>query len=151
MADRMRRLWMPFRSSIAPLAGSADARVDIKTFIESAQARNVQQFTITRMIIGMNFSSDTGPSSMIAGVRFENENVGAGTVSPITDATAEWLYWEEFMTEIGAISGRFRNFRDIGTQRKSRGNDNNLFLYVSNTTAIAGDFQVSGRVLALIP
>ena len=101
MADRMRWLWMPFWSSSVPIGVGQNARVNLRTLLDAAQARDVRQFTVTRMIFRFNGSNDSGAlSTWQVGVRFENENVAVGTVSPIADLTADWLYWEEVATEV---------------------------------------------------
>ena len=89
---------------------------------------------------------------MSVGIRFLNENVAVGVVSPETDSTAEWIYWEEVIASIGGtMHQRDVIHRDIRSQRKSQGLDQELYLQVKNPIGIAGTVFVSGRVLVLIP
>ena len=150
MADRMRRLWFLFRSSLVALGVNADARVDILTIVNASQAREVRQYTVTRILVAFSGTVDSGDDTFFTvGVRFENENVAVGTVT-LLDLTADWLYNEEIAVNAAAFVQRDRVFRDIRAQRKSRGSDMDLFFYVRGGL-VAGDFNVSGRVLVLIP
>ena len=151
MADRMRRLWVPFRSGIVPLASAADAIVNITTLIDAAQGRTLKQYTVTRMIFGFSALMDSGgPGTFEIGVRLQNENIGVGVVDPLADITAEWIYWESVMAEVAAMTNQNRIFRDIRSQRKAQGSDQDLLFFVSQSTGVAGDFEVSGRCLVLI-
>ena len=153
MADRMRRLWMPFRTGDNALAVGADARVTMETLIETTQGRRLRQYTVTRMLINMSFDIDAASTGMFSvGMRFENENVALGVVTPVGDLTAEWLYWEEIKPFFGVNQNNQTNrvVRDIRTQRKSHGNDQDLLFYISNDTGVAGGFNMSGRILVLI-
>jgi len=148
--NRMRRLWLPFRSGVTAVASGAQATVNLTTLIDAAQGRTLKQFTVTRVVFGFSGSVDSGAlANFLIAMRFLNENVAVGTVTPL-DATAEWFYWEEVVTEVAAMTNQNRIFRDIRSQRKAQGSDQDLLFFVTNNASVAGDFQVSGRVLALI-
>ena len=154
---RMQRVWLPFRSGRVAVAAATNVRFFMRSLIEAAMDRDLTQFTVTRMIFGFSCSLDgPNPSDLMSlGIRFENENVGIGIVRPDQDSTAAWLYWEEVVAASGAVAGQYfqrdRIFRDIATQRKTRGNDTELLFYVTNPGGVAGDFMLSGRALVLIP
>jgi len=154
MADRMRSVWMPFRTGTNALASGAEARITMETLIESARGDRFRQYTVTRMLIGMSFRINTSDDGMFSvGMRFENENVTLGLIDPLADSTSEWIYWEEIcpVSSTGQYTQQNRALRDIRSQRKSHGNDQDLLLYITNGTGVAGNFNCSGRILVLIP
>jgi len=157
---RMQRIWLPFRSGRVAIAAATNVRFFMRSLIEGAMDRDLTQFTVTRMIFGFSCALDGNVASdiMSLGIRFENENVAIGVVRPDNDSTAAWLYWEEVVAandNVGSAAGvyvqRDRIFRDIATQRKTRGNDTELLFYVTNPGAVAGDLMLSGRALVLVP
>jgi len=154
MPSRMRRVWVPFRSGVTAIPGLSDARLFLTDFIDIAMDRKLTQYTVTRMIFGFSCAVNAGAQAVMSlGVRFENTNVPIGTVGPTLDSTASWLYWEEVMSTVGAgeMHQSDRIIRDIATQRKTTGNDQELFFYITNTGAVAGTLMLSGRALVLIP
>ena len=151
MPNRMQRLWLPFRTGVSAIAASGDVRFSMSSLVDTAMGRTLRDYTVTRMIFNFRCRQDSGePVTMAIGVRFENDNVVVGTVAPNTDSQAEWLYWEEVTPAIGVMVQRDAIVRDIHTQRRSQGLNQELFFYVSNTSAIAGDLMLSGRCLVLI-
>ena len=154
MADRMKPLWMPFRSGANALAAGADARITMETLAEGSLGRRLRQYTVTRMLINMTFELDSADDNMISvGMRFENENVALGVVDPLNDTTAEWMYWEEVKpSSSGAQTTQAtRIVRDIRSQRRSHGTDQDLLLYITNGTGVSCQFNVAGRILVLLP
>jgi len=151
MADRMRRQWMPFRTGFSGMAGLDEIRISINSLINTALDRNLRDFTVTRLIFGFSAVFDSGtPETVSLGVRFENDNVVVGTVDPAADSQAEWIYWEEVVGNVGTMHQRDRIIRDIRSQRMSRGFNQEMFFYITNNGAVAGDFMLSGRALVLI-
>ena len=151
MADRMQRIWMPFRSGKQAITAATDVDLEMPTLIDLALDRDVSVYTVTRMIFGFSCSVDSGAFEIFSlGVRFENEAVSVGVVTPDGQSTSSWLYWEEVMATLAAQPQRDRIIRDIGTQRKSQGSDQNLRFKVSNPGSSAGDFMLSGRALILV-
>ena len=151
MSERMQRIWMPFRTGKQAITAATDVEVVLTTLIDVALDRDMSMFTVTRMIFGFSCSVDSGVTEIFSlGIQFVNENVGIGVITPDGDATASWLYWEEVMATVNTQQQRDRIIRDIGTQRKSQGSDQDLLFKISNPGASAGDFMLSGRVLALV-
>ena len=152
MADRMRRVWSPFRISDTSLAAAGDARVNLTTFIDVATAREFRSYTVTRLIMNIMIQTDTDPlGNFNVGVRFEQQNVGVALVDSLNDLTADWLYWEEIRPVVKPMGPQDTAHRDIRSQRKTHGSEKDLWFYVTNAIAIAGDFNVSGRALLLVP
>ena len=148
---RMRRLWLPFRTAPTALAGASNVRVDVKSQLEAQQDRELFQFTVTRIIVGMSFSSDnSGRGTFMYGMKFENDNVSSGLVTPLNDPTADWLFWGESPIEFNRMEPQGRIDLDINTQCRARGSSSALWFIVVNNTSYAGDFQVTGRALVLI-
>jgi len=151
-STRMRRLWAPFRVASTSIAAAAVARVNLTTLVDTTQGRSVRQYTVTRILLQFSCAVDSQDLNVFGiGIRFDNENVALGSVNPLSDTTADWMYHEEIQPSVLTFEMRDRVIRDIRAQRKSRGNDMDLFLYVESNTSVAGDFITAGRVLLLIP
>jgi len=151
MTQQRRRVWAPFSTGDDPtlLGIQGDLRIFVPSLLEIAAARNYRQYTVQRMLLSGMLIPTTAFVTVAVGLRFDNVDSIVGTVDPENDKTSDWLYLEEFCTN--AISDTFHWNRDIRAQRKSRGNDEELFLYVTNrSTASSINLHVSGRVLILL-
>ena len=126
---------MPFRTGNVALAAAGDLRVTMETLVEGAQGRRLRNYTVTRFLLTMSVEIDANDNGMFnVGLRFENENVAIGLIDPLNDTTADWLYWEEVKPSVVFMLQSDRVIRDIRSQRKSQGNDQDLLLYLVNNT-----------------
>ena len=155
MADRMRRMWAPIDSGVLSLPAAGDVNLLINSVLETALAREVRQFTVTRVIARIYVTPQVNgaPVYLFHGVRIENENVPVGAITADVDETADWILhgtvwdsgvaadWNEAKTVV--IDNR--------SQRKSQGEQSELRWYLSNVGANGMYVAVQGRALLLIP
>ena len=150
MADRMTRMWAPM--NVQPhviMAAGAVARVNVLNVLEASLGRTLRAWTVTRFICNLQVtSSDT---SFQWGLRVENENVLLGSIDPEADSTADWISHGGIYTQTSINVPRDMIAIDNRSQRKSHGEQSDLFFYVENTGLVGGAFTLVGRVLLLLP
>ena len=150
MADRMSRMWAPM--SVQPtvaMAAGAVVRVNCLNILETALGRTLRAWTVTRFICRLQFaSSDT---SFQWGLRVENENVLLGSIDPEADSTADWISHGGLYTQVNSYEPRDAIEIDNRSQRKSHGEQSDLYFYIENTGLVAGGFSLVGRTLLLLP
>ena len=152
MADRMTRMWAPM--NVQPglaMAAGAVARVNVLNILETSLGRSLRAWTVTRFICNLQFTSND--TSFQWGLRVENENVILGSIDPEADSTADWISHGGMYTNSGGANFRFADAVKIDnrSQRKSHGEQSDLFFYVENTGLVGGSFTLVGRVLLLLP
>ena len=149
--DRMQRMWVPVHWATTPLAPGGIARADCTAILEASLGRELRQWTVTRVVGMLQFSSVS--AEFFYGMRVDNENVPLGTIDPEPDATADWLFWGGGQVGYGDAFGlRDAINIDNRSQRKSQGEQSKLFLYWEHAGA-ANTLYTSfhGRVLLLLP
>jgi len=153
MADRMSRVWSP-SSTLGPstltLGAEAEYRVHPSSALESSQDRTMRDWTITRIVGNMEFYS-AGATTFLYGIRLAPESEAIGMINPGTDQTVDWMLWGGVYVNNGqaSLNGSGNVVIDNRSQRKSRGMDSSLRLYVYNAAGSTGYFAWTGRVLAL--
>jgi len=152
VANRMRRTWATFRTGDTPIGALGVARVFVKSEIEQAVARDVADYTVTRVIGNIQVVNDSAlPTIWVAGVITQNEGVAIGDVQPSADPSSDWLWHFSWINQASGYLGPDDGVRfDVGSQRKSRGRKPELYVMIVNGST-AGDFFISGRALLLIP
>ena len=157
MADRMERVWSPFTNlgfDNMPLGDENEYRIFPSGALETSQDRTLRSFTVTRILMDMQFNS-SGTTTFLYGVRLAPESEAVGMINPGTDQTVDWMLWGGVtVTDSGqgyrSIAGAGNVHIDNRSQRKSRGMDSSLRLYVYNAAGSTGQFTVNGRVLSLV-
>ena len=144
---------MPFTSGIVSdtVNASTTARFSIPSILEAETGREFEHFTVTRVLINWMGEMASDVSGIITfGIRFHNENEAATVVRPSENPSADWLYHEEFMVKAGAAP-LFNFTRDLGANRRARGSEQDLGIYVQNNhTTVALLHHLSGRALVLL-
>ncbi len=152
MADRMRRVWSPsttLGAETMALGAETEYRIHPSFALESSQDRTMRDWTITRIVGSMTFYS-AGVTTFLYGVRVAAESEPVGMINPGTDQTVDWMLWGGFTTtDAGAYGTQSTVEIDNRSQRKSRGMDSSLRLYIYNAAGSTGYFAWTGRVLAL--
>ena len=154
MADRMRRVWSPSTTlGVAPLTlgGEYEARLHPSAALETSQDRTMRDWTVTRIVGNFTFySTASSGTTFLYGIRLAPESEAIGMINPGTDQTVDWMLWGGFTTGGTYANGSLATVSiDNRSQRKSRGMDSSLRLYVYNAAGATGYFAWTGRVLAL--
>ncbi len=155
MADRMSRVWSPSTTvgfTTLTLGTEIEARLMPSTALELSQDRTMRDFTVTRIVGELQFQT-ASETTFIYGIRLAPESEPIGMVNPGTDQTLDWMLWggvtiQNSTNTVGAGSGNIHI--DNRSQRKSRGMDSSLRLYVYNAAGSTGYVAWHGRVLSLI-
>ena len=154
MADRMRRVWSPFTNlgfEAMSLGDELEYRIHPSIALEASQDRTMRDWTITRIVGLLQFES-VGETTFLYGVRIAAEAEIVGSINPGTDQTVDWMLWGGVTVENSTtteISGSGNVHIDNRSQRKSRGMDSSLRLYIYNAAGDTGGVSITGRVLAL--
>jgi len=154
MADRMSRVWSPSTTlglNTLTLGSEYEARLHPSNALESSQDRTMRDWTITRIVGSLQFVSDS-ETTFLYGIRLAPESEPVGMINPGTDQTVDWMLWGGVYvhnSSTSEIAGSGNVHIDNRSQRKSRGMDSSLRLYVYNAAGSTGDFAWTGRVLAL--
>ena len=155
MAERMQRVWSQGSSlgyDTLTLGAKLEYRIFPSSSLETATDRSIRDFTVTRIIGNMNFQSQ-GQTTFIWGIRLAQEAEPAGTYNPGVDQAIDWILWGGRVVEYPTLgNGPISQLEKIDnrSQRKSRGMDSGLRLYVYNASGATGYVSWNGRVLALI-
>ena len=154
MADRMDRVWSPFTTvgyQSMVLGAEFEYRIFPSTALELSQDRTLRSFTATRILMDLQFIS-TGTTSFLYGVRLAPESEALGMINPGVDQTVDWMLWGGVTVANGnsETAGAGNVHIDNRSQRKSRGMDSSLRLYVYNSAGSTGSVAIVGRVLSLV-
>ena len=154
MAERMQRMWSPGTNlgyEIMALGDELEFRIFPSLALEQSQDRSVRDFTVTRIVGNLQFSS-ASESVMMWGIRLANEAEAIGTFNPGHDQTIDWMLWGSISVgttnQLGIAASTIEI--DNRSQRKSRGMDSSLRLYIYNAAGGTAEVSVALRVLALI-
>ena len=136
--DRMRRMWSPSTGGTAlPLAAGNSLESDIapSTTLQLSLDRTPRDWTIARIIGNIQFATQTAApneANMYVGIRVANENEPHFMINPGIDQTADWMFWEGLV--ISSLFAEPANALSIDnrSQRKSRGEESKLRLYIFN-------------------
>ena len=155
MADRMSRVWSPSTTlgyTTLTLGTEIEARLMPSTALELSQDRTMRDYTVTR-IVGMLQFTSSFETTFLYGIRLAPESEPVGMVNPGTDQTVDWMLWGGVTVQRGAAytdtAGSGNVMVDNRSQRKSRGMDSSLRLYIYNAAGSTGYYSWTGRVLAL--
>ena len=153
-SPRMRRVWFPWSTGSAQvaLAATSTLRVLLPSILEAEMGREYESYTVTRSIFRLNISADSGAAVVTFGMIIQPEPLLLASSNPADDPERDWFYHEEFLVEVAAESLDPANaiVRDIASQRKSKGMNTEMFLYVRNRGALGIQFHGSGRSLILM-
>ena len=154
MADRMQRMWSPATSlgyELVLAGDEAEFQIAPSFALQSAQDRLIRDFTVTRIVGNLQFSS-TGETVFMYGIRFANENEPVGTYNPGTDQTIDWMLWGSVIVPDTTALGIAASTVEIDnrSQRKSHGMDSACRLFVFNASGNDGYVSVALRTLVLI-
>ena len=155
MADRMQRVWSQGSSlgwDAMTLGAELEYRIFPSSSLETATDRSIRDFTVTRIIGNLQLQSQAS-TVFLYGIRLAQEAEPPGTYNPGVDQAIDWILW-------GGVTVNYPNLGygpivhtvdiDNRSQRKSRGMDSGLRLYVYNAAGSTGYVSWNGRVLALI-
>ena len=156
MADRMDRVWSPFTNlgfEGMNLGDELEYRIFPSFALETSQDRTLRSFTVTRILMDLQFRS-LGLTSFMYGVRLAPESEAVGMINPGAEQTVDWMLWGGVTVATGSgesgIAGAGNVHVDNRSQRKSRGMDSSLRLYVFNAAGSTGSVSIIGRVLSLV-
>jgi len=141
--------WMSFSegATLLTMAPGATSRLLIPSLRETEAGREYEGYTVTRMLLNI-FIQSTGAEAIVTfGVILQTESVAVGQVGPVQEPHADWL-WQEDLVTGPSTDEPLRIHRDIRSQRKSRGGENEFYVYaVSRSGVISVELHRSGRVL----
>ena len=152
--DRMARVWSPGTNVLATAiisGGFSEQVLAPSQALEFAQDRTVRDWTVTRVVGLLQFDVSAGQEAQVyVGIRVANENEVPGNITPAGEQTADWMFWAG-MRIFGGSDPQQSLTIDNRSQRKSRGMESSLILYVYNGGPNTVYMYWSGRVLLLIP
>ena len=155
MADRMQRAWSQGTTlgyDTLALGAEVEYRVFPSASLEAATDRSIRDFTVTRIIGNLQFKSQGG-TTFLYGFRLANEAEPLGTYNPGVDQAIDWMLWGGTSVQYPTGGAGLQPITveiDNRSQRKSRGMDSSLRLYVYNADGNTGYVAWHGRVLALV-
>ena len=149
---RLRRstFWMPFSEGPAftTLAPGSSSRLFIASVREGEVGREMEGYTVTRTLINVSLHSASAPLVATMGMITQHEDITLALVTPSGDPMADWMWHEEFLAPDSQDDALIFH-RDIRSQRKARGGDAALFIYVDNRSGVSSlEVFRAGRVLA---
>jgi len=147
--SRRRRTWLPFNSTVISLTSLAISRTDIPSIMEAQLGREIQGYTTQRLIVNIDaLSNTTTPSFIACGLIANNAGLALADIDPGANPEADWQWWEGF--RVNDVDQELTHIhRDLRVQRRVRGRDTNMFIYVSNEGTITTSVLIHGRVLIL--
>ena len=155
MADRMQRVWAQ-GALLSPTTLTLGAQTELQLFpsatLEAATDRSIRDFTVTRIIANLQLQSQS-ETTFFWGIRLAQEAEPIGTYSPGTDQAIDWMLWGSARVSWPTNGYGLKWYQekiDNRSQRKSRGMDSGLRLYVYNGDGATGYVMYGGRVLSLI-
>jgi len=153
--DRMSRVWSPSTTlgyTTMTLGAEVEGRLMPSSALEQSQDRTMRDFTVTRIVGMLQFRSNA-ETTFLYGIRLAPESEPIGMVNPGTDQTVDWMLWGgvtvNHTSSYPATAGAGNVMIDNRSQRKSRGMDSSLRLYIYNAAGSTGFYSWTGRVLAL--
>ena len=155
MADRMQRIWAQgstLSMNTLTLGSQAEVQLFPSATLEAATDRSIRDFTVTRILGNLQFTTQD-QTTFFYGIRLAQEAEPVGTYSPGTDQAIDWMYWGAVVVQYPTLGNGTQWFTekvDNRSQRKSRGMDSGLRLYVYNGAGSTGYYMWSGRTLALV-
>ena len=155
--DRMARVWSPGTNVVATglvNGGYSEQELAPSAALVLAQDRTIRDWTVTRVVGRMQLSVAAGDTAGVwVGIRVANENEVAGNLTPAGEQTADWMYWTGVRVDAGAPGAVLPVELEIDnrSQRKSRGMESTLILYVYNGGPDFVYMWWSGRTLLLVP
>ncbi len=150
MPNRRGVLWLPFSEGavVTTLAAGNTTRLDIGSIREAEVGREYEGYTVTRSLLTIKVANTSGGTNVwAAGLIVLQENVALATVTPAATPSADWLWHEEFVAANLFNDATSLVHRDLASQRKARGGDSILWLYITNRGASAVSIHRAGRVL----
>ena len=148
MADKRRVYWMRFSegAAFAVVAAGNNSRLLVPSIREAEVGREYEGFTITRLIINVTLRSATTLAVVTMGVIVQQEDIALATVQPAADPHADWFWCEEFLANDSGDDS-LQIHRDIRSQRKARGGDSEVYIYVVNRSGVNIEVHRSGSML----
>ena len=157
-SDRMTRMWSPGTNITASLIGvgtQSEQELAPSAALQAAQDRTIREWTVTRVVGDMQLAVVSGDEAQAyIGIRVANENEVFDNIGPATEQTADWMYWQGVHVDSNVAFGDHRRHDikiDNRSQRKSRGMESVLILYVYNVGPDPVYMWWSGRTLLLVP
>ena len=151
MATSRRLVWLPFSDgpSFTAVGTGVTNRLDVGSIREVEVGREYEGYTVTRIICTLSAIMTSGNNGVVTvGMMAQNENIGAVTVEPVGQPNADWMWHEEFRTETALVGPFCSNIhRDLRSQRKVRGGESLLGLWLTNRSGVTINVHRSGRVL----
>jgi len=152
MTSRRRgRFWLPFGTGATPdtiISGNV-VRLFIPSVLESEVGRELERYTIVRLILSIYLKSTSGNTVVTMGAIALQEDVLLTSIGPGNQPSADWLWHEEFLADAGNGGPYTLISRDIRSQRRQRGSDTDFYIYTHNRGANSVINHTSGRALCL--
>ena len=146
-------MWVTWSTGATPLvlAAGANARLGLFSSLEAEIGHEVERVTITRNIVTLSMSmSNTADGVATLGLIPLQEDVTIGSINPVNQPHADWLWLEEFMVTNSSLP-LLQVTRDLRGQRKMRGRDMNYYLYTSNRHGVTSlQYHCFGRTLVIL-
>jgi len=134
-------------ATVLTLGPGSAARLLLPSLREAEVGREYEGYTVTRILLNLWILSTGAEAIITSGVIYQQEDVAVGSVQPDVDPHADWMWQEDTVAPASTDDG-IRIHRDIRSQRKLRGGDNELYWYVkSRSGAVSVELHRSGRVL----
>jgi len=155
VAERMQRVWsqgLTLGMDTLTLGSEIEYRLFPSYSLEVATDRSIRDFTVTRILGNLTFVSQS-ETTFVWGMRLAQEAEPVGTYNPGVDQSIDWILWGALRVfyPTGGAGPRATTVEiDNRSQRKSRGMDSSLRLYVYNADGSTGYVDWAGRVLSLI-
>ena len=135
-------------AAFTSLAPGQSSRLFLASVRETEVGREYEGYTVTRTLMNWSLHSASAPLVATCGMITEQEDIGLASVTPAGDPSADWMWFEEFLAPDSTDPALILH-RDIRSQRKARGGDAALFLYVDNRSSVSTlEVHRAGRVLA---
>jgi len=150
-APRMERTWSRFSTGAVEgsLPGASVTRLFMTSVIEGELNRDIEPYTVTRVIFILSFDAQTSVDIVTCGILMQNELIPVTTETPVLAPHADWMYHEEFRVGTADSNPHQLIIRDVRGQRKVRGRDTELYFYLENRGATTVDYHLSGNALLL--
>ena len=135
-------------AAILEMAAGAVSRLLLMSLRETEVGREYEGFTVTRVISNLYLFGQTSTDLVItSGLILHAENVAIGQIDPVAEPHTDWLLNEEHVVSQGVEGNPMTVHRDLGSQRKARGGESELFWYLFNRSGAAIRVHRSARVL----
>jgi len=148
--SRRGTFWVGFSEGVnlLTLSPGTVSRLLIPSLLEAEIGRELENYTVTRIILNLHLHATGAEAVITAGVHVVHENVGVGVVKPAQDIHADWLWHEEFVAPPSADDQMAVISRDLRAQRKLNSREQELYFELNNRSgAVSVEVHRSGRVL----